>query len=741
VRESLSLAGLPWSALEGRTLAESRPGKALLALVEVAQRQYARSAVLAWVDAAPRAQAGLPGSAWDRLSRAANVVRGVDQWRGRLTNYAARQRELSEQRSLESNEPAASALRREAELAERLATRIDELEAALRNPPDGSSWGQFVAWAQSLWRGQCGGVGVWAEAERPFARDIASTLAELEQADVLEQDTGPSLALFLETLRDTLDARTRPVGQLGKGVLVGPVQSVTGLAFERVYIVGMVEGAFPTPPPPDPFFPTADADPLQLRERHRRSERLTFLTAVAAADGGRLTLSVPDAADGRKAFPSPWLLELAGTASGIRPLLTSQLQALEEAANSAWLRVVTSAVSGASRSPELSDLEDRRLRELDPPGEIHRAPVAQRIDLPLRAGVAASRARSSNEFTAFDGNLAVAALTSARVQGLFSGTRAISASAIENWATCPFQFFLGRVLHVDATERPEDGWTVDPLERGSLIHGILERFFKELHHRGELRGLGAYTMDQRELLERIASDAFADLERRGVTGHPLVWESTAASIRADLRTFLVKDERWRLDNGFEPRYFEQAFGMGSGGSWEPLELEVGGSRVRFRGYIDRIDVSPDGVGHLFDYKTGSANSYRDMERDPVMAGKHAQLALYRRAVLAALPDLARVGAAYWFVSSKGDFKMQSLDQSPLDADRRLAEILDGVAEGIRAGAFHQVPGNETSRPGKFSWDNCVYCDYDRVCPAGRDVVWERKRSEPGYQIHERLAAP
>src|SRR6202022_3432310 len=66
VRDSLTFAGLPWSALEGRTLAESRPGRALLAVLAIQQRDFAREAVLGFVDAAPRAQAGLPGSAWDR---------------------------------------------------------------------------------------------------------------------------------------------------------------------------------------------------------------------------------------------------------------------------------------------------------------------------------------------------------------------------------------------------------------------------------------------------------------------------------------------------------------------------------------------------------------------------------------------------------------------------------------------------------------------------------------------------
>ena len=95
VRDSLTFAGLPWSALEGRTLAESRPGRALLAALAIQQRGFSREAVLGFVDAAPSEQAGLPGSAWDRLSRAANIVRGSDQWLQRLANHAARQREIA----------------------------------------------------------------------------------------------------------------------------------------------------------------------------------------------------------------------------------------------------------------------------------------------------------------------------------------------------------------------------------------------------------------------------------------------------------------------------------------------------------------------------------------------------------------------------------------------------------------------------------------------------------------------
>jgi superfamily I DNA/RNA helicase len=53
VRESLDGAGVPWSALDGQPLAETPPGRALLATVRVSQSDFAREAVLAWLTVLP----------------------------------------------------------------------------------------------------------------------------------------------------------------------------------------------------------------------------------------------------------------------------------------------------------------------------------------------------------------------------------------------------------------------------------------------------------------------------------------------------------------------------------------------------------------------------------------------------------------------------------------------------------------------------------------------------------------
>ena len=58
--------------------------------------------------------------------------------------------------------------------------------------------------------------------------------------------------------------------------------------------------------------------------------------------------------------------------------------------------------------------------------------------------------------------------------------RVVSATRLERWATCPFAYLVGDVLGVEEVENPEDELKITPLERGSLVHEVLDVFVNEV---------------------------------------------------------------------------------------------------------------------------------------------------------------------------------------------------------------------------------------------------------------------
>jgi PD-(D/E)XK nuclease superfamily len=95
-----------------------------------------------------------------------------------------------------------------------------------------------------------------------------------------------------------------------------------------------------------------------------------------------------------------------------------------------------------------------------------------------------------------------------------------------------------------------------------------------------------------------------------------------------------------------------------------------------------------------------------------------------------------VSAYYWFLDEGGAQRGGRIGQSAAD---RLRDVLDVLAGGIRDGAF-------PARPGEFdphyrSFDNCSWCQFDRVCSKTRDDLWERTRGDARVRRYADLAEP
>ncbi len=752
VREALDAAGLPWHTTLGRPLSASGAARSLLGLLGLRDRRFARDAVLEWLAGRPPADPGdpddplpnVPLSAWDRLTRRAQVLEGPHQWAQRLETLARRaERDWERQQARASvtacEEQSPPPPPPEAGYARAIGGAIGQLERDLRPPADGAGWDEFAEWATRLRERYVHDADSLPAGEREACFAVDSTIADLANARSLESAT--TLQVFRNTLAAALEARRPKEGRAGVGVLVGTLGTAYGNQLDRVYVLGMAEGLFPARPAADPLTASdGGADPFGRRERQREGDRRAMLGSLAAADGGRVTLSFPRSDGASQALhPSRWLLERMSQRAG-EPVYASDLARLYRAEHP-WLERINSAHDGVTRSPAAPDLAELRLKDVlawNADGhDLARHPLASRSDLPLGAALRAGRDRRSREFTRYDGNLAECAATSrVLARGFDSQSRgASSATAVERWATCHFQYFLHNVLRVEATQCPEEEWTITPVDRGTLIHAVYEQFFRELLAAGRCTPGDSFTDADHTRLEEIAQERFQQLEDQGRTGHPLAWENARASILADLHAQMERDETWRRDDALMPALFEQSFGDDRNpDSWPPARVPLhDGASAAFGGSIDRIDLSHPGTqprrALVIDYKSGRAEEFDGLDDDPVLGGRHIQLALYARALRTGLPDgerIERVEAEYRFVTSKGGFRRSRIVANAA-VDAGLDQQVQRVAAGIRAGVFLAVPG--ASDQGGF--ENCRYCDFDRICSATRDEAWVRKQDAIG----------
>ncbi len=136
---------------------------------------------------------------------------------------------------------------------------------------------------------------------------------------------------------------------------------------------------------------------------------------------------------------------------------------------------------------------------------------------------------------------------------------------------------------------------------------------------------------------------------------------------------------------------------------------------------------------VIDYKTGSKRPFEAIKPDdPLAGGTKLQLPTY---VLAA-QDADEVRAAYWFITHKGEFEF--IEYEPTPENQALFERTVGaIVDGVRSGAFPAVSGQENEFYGGY--DNCTFCDFDRICSRRREDEFAEKRADEGIQSWARVS--
>lgn len=723
LHEQLTAAAIPWNGAPVRNVGDLLFGRILRALLALPDGIYRRADVLGVLTGAPLLDGDrrVPGRAWERISREAGVVAG-DDWCDRLANLSARLRRKAN--GLEVDDPDDWRIRRsrrDADAADALALFVARLRADLDAHRSADSWSALVGWA-------CGLVDTylgddrrrlrWPEEEQVAAQRVEAALERLAGLDALD-GPAPTLDVFRRALDGELDFAVRRVGRLGEGVLTGHLSMAAGLVLDKVLVLGMAEGVFPPRRLEDSLLPDAEralaGGTLELRADRVHHDRRHLLAAVAAAGEAVLCQPRGDLRRSGERPASRWLVADAQVLSGESTLRSDELFARR---HEPWLDHVASFTAGLRQLEQPATAQDLRLAAI----------ARSHLDHPALADPALVRAREvvrarrSDAFTRFDGNLA-------SIAGELSRPPRASASRLQTWATCPHRYLLQYILGVEPVSEPEKLFELSALDKGSMIHEILETFVADAIADGHL--LDAWTtVDQAQLLT-IAESVFASYAADGRTGRTLFWERDHTAIVSDLVRFLEKDNE-RLATGLRPIHTELSFGG------VPLDLPSG-HQLLLGGAVDRIDRAPDGSLVVLDYKTGGVYDEDKAlcEEAPHANGKRLQLFLYALAARHVIDPDATVRSEYWFNTSKGKYKRIGYDVTP-EVEAGVTAVVDTIVEGIAAGIFPAHPDAPTGW--SFGYQ-CDYCSPDGGSVAERYREWERKRLDPAMARYLDLVEP
>ncbi len=622
------------------------------------------------------------------------------------------------------------------------------------------------------------------EVERAAAQRIDSVTQGLSTLSAIEPVADASL--LLRTLQSQLASPHGLSGRVGAGVFVGTVGTHAAVPRQRMYLLGMAEGTYPSRQLSDGLIGDADRQRGALTPRSDRTDaQHRDLLAALACCTGRSTVTIPrgDLRRNAENVPTRWLLptvqRLAVAAESPSDNFSGGYLDAENLTSAA----ISGSIPGLSASHSfISGLVQARFPATEAEYDSQELLAAKAAieadnhwlftdegDPAFARGVELWRERQSSEFTRFDGNL------SGEVDESASFDRVLSASRLETWATCPRKYLFSYLLGIDEVVEPESVIRLSPIDRGQLIHESLDELLRELIEAAstpaDLPGpRRRYSESDYNRLREIGTAKAAELEAAGATGFPLLWTFDRETVLADLAEVLARDQQ-RIDSSDTATRghviaSEHRFGPGRWSHTEdaapavPYQIEPG-RVLLFRGAIDRVERIIDESSEddpsrehgrlvVIDYKSGSERPYEKIRvptsrarrpDDPTLRGTRLQLGVYALAAAHHFaPGLAVTSAvhqaAYWFVSGRANWAWvtRHMDEEYF---QRFDEVLRTIVNGIESGVFIGYVGEEDEPTGISL---CPYCDPDGIGTTNVSRLWQRKRDDEALADFARLAA-
>lgn len=535
------------------------------------------------------------------------------------------------------------------------------------------------------------------------------------------------------------------------GVKVLNLYESRGLTFDYVFLGGLMEDSFPGKVWQDPFFKDEEKAQFNhmvgkkvflLMEEKREEDPLLFYLGLSCSQK-RLYLGFSQVdARGRTVLPSLYLNEVMqlvekkdNFTSGIsRGLTVPQMEECfekEEIENRLSHTIWKSSFNDKEKG-DGSEIKEKALtasifNQLITHEQFRRsfkrifqcAEIERSRELFLLEENIVSRKNRANVWTGLitqDGIKSELKKFFEEEEGCFW-----SPSHLELYISCPFRFFLQRLLKIFPLKVPEE--EIERVDEGSLIHKVLERFFRARKEEGLLPIEGSG--EEKELIRRIADEIYQQWEAEGYIENRELWE-----IRKKKLSFLwerfIEEEATHKHEELLPTYFELIIGNFIGGEnkADMTELVFKGfdqKEILVGGKIDRVDIGSDKV-RVIDYKNSSSESfYRDLLKGEKMGVVNLQLPIYLAAVKKYMTEQKKKvdlmeGTFYLFRKSKSIKPYVVKSSDPLferDLERRkklkeqgkvnLFNQVSEIVHGAKSGDYSICP------------KDCTFCEYTHIC--------------------------
>ena len=642
---------------------------------------------------------------WEQLLVDAAVVNGRERWAKRLQGL---ENELRLQRSeLDDDDSRATVLKRKlADLSHLNATALPIIErlAAL---PEGGNWG---AWLEAL-------RALTMHAIRD-GNEVLRVLADLEPMAPVEPVTLDEIRIVLSERLGHLLSRPprRPYGE----VFVAPTTYARGLEFDLVIAPGLAERMFPKKLTEDPLLPDSLrcqlSGELPLQRDRVGHERLALRLVAGCAR--RVTFSYPrvDMDQGRPRVPAFYVLEILRAAEGRLPGFDelAKRAAGERVSRLGWPAPEQTQDAIDEAEFDLAVLD--RLVDAPPATTIGAAHYLLDANPHLGRALRARARRWLHRWTLNDGLAEPDKEQLAALARHQLSARAYSPTALQNFAACPYRFFLQAIVRLTPREEIVPIEAIDPLTRGALFHEVQ---FETL---SELRGIGLLPVT-RTNLEQSYAVVERNLSRVAERNHDelapaieRVWLDGIESIRADLREWM---RRMTVAEDYCPERFELAFGLTDRRQADPASVTAPvplAAGIRLRGSIDLIERGSGAGLRVTDHKTGRVRAEKNLV---IGGGKTLQPLLYALAAERVLNEPISAGRLYYCTAAGGyEERVAILNDTARGAIDEFARIL-GAA--LSQGFLPAVPGER----------ECEFCDYRRICGPYEAARIQRKLQTSG----------